>query len=171
MTAVGGGAFSWRPRWRRRRSTRGVSSSVAGSVAATLVVAGLALFYLGTSVLVDSSPRIELCGGSLTDVAIRYSGPESGFLSFYYGVQPAICSVEKVAPFSDVGAALFLHNDDRGSAHVVTSLRIDAPFVLLAVAPPLPVAVLSGGNVSLELTLEAPGSSGDFTPAGALTVD
>jgi hypothetical protein len=134
------------------------------------VVAGLGVFYGVTTVAPGSRDHISVCAGRFFPT-VQYAGPESGFLSESYGVAPANCESESLAPSSDLELPIFLHSEDTRAGHIVERLTMTYPFVLLSVTPSLPAAIAAGGNLSLVVAFQSPGSPGDYTPSGTLTVE
>jgi hypothetical protein len=148
---------------------RALTSAAAGVLAGVVVVAGLAVFYAVTTTAPGARDHVVVCSGRFFPT-VRYDGPESGFLSETYGVAPAYCESESLVPLSDFSLPIFLHNEDGGAGHVVQRLTMTYPFVLLSVAPSLPATIAAGGNLTLDVGFQSPGSPGDYTPSGTLTV-
>jgi hypothetical protein len=126
------------------------------------VIATAATFVYPTSIQsTNNQPvRVALCDGIITDLSFNYTGSTGGLSPTPQEI-PGACDGGPVPPSSLLTAWLLLHNGAT-VPHQILSVAFHSPYSGVGVNPALPVTVLPGANVSLDLTYKAPSAGGTY---------
>jgi hypothetical protein len=148
----------------------------ARGVVAVIAIAALliALATFGVFILARSSiagtDYVDLCSGQITSVNVTYAGNQSAFITLSYYPMPTYCVREAVPAGGTFSTIVYLHSTDYAYSHTVKSVGIVPPFALASMSPTPPAQIASGGNVSFNVTLQAPLTAGTYSPAATVTV-
>lgn len=151
-------------RTRRQPRSRRLYWAILGITVAVCLLAVPPLWYYGFIPGVSGPPVVEIasCAEGLTAAKFQYTGPEKGYLTLDYGTFPQWCILATLAARSTIVEPLFLHSSDGVNDHSIDSLEIAAPFALLATSPSLPDTISSGGNLTVEVSLQIPWMPGEY---------